>query len=495
MAKTISPIHEKRLIERGLDPALCLRLGVHSSGKAIAFDYRRKGSVHNTKMRYEKGNMPWEIREKPTILWNEDCLSLPAKDNETVIITEGEFDAIALIQAGFKRVVSVPNGAPAAASEETDNRYGYLFADPQTRKKILPELDQFKRIVLATDNDAPGRFLRDELAFRLGDERCFWVQWPGSCKDANDLLVSGGEESLVVSVQTAKRMWNEQLSSINDVPERDVLTYTTGINNLDVNIVLPEFMIMMGPYGCGKSVFLRQLLWNLWKLHGWKFMLTCLEEPIKPRVRDHFRALEIGVSPGQWTAAEIEHADRQILEAGMFLQRPWVDKLTPEGFLGFAELAIKRDKVRVIALDPVNELDHSIGRNESQYWAEFIIECKRLADKYRILFIACGHPPKDAYRIIAQGGILGAVDMSGSQHWGNKNDHAFVFWKPDRFWWGADPDDALPTLLHMEKSKDHDTMGRPNMYELRFINGVNKFEVANTGFSMMKRKARRNDAE
>jgi hypothetical protein len=50
-------------------------------------------------------------------------------------------------------------------------------------------LDAAKKIVIAVDNDAPGRRLEDELARRLGRERCWRVEWPVGCKDANDVLV------------------------------------------------------------------------------------------------------------------------------------------------------------------------------------------------------------------------------------------------------------------------------------------------------------------
>lgn len=42
------------------------------------------------------------------------------------------------------------------------------------------ELDQAARVVIATDNDAPGQALAEELSRRLGRERCWRVRWPGA---------------------------------------------------------------------------------------------------------------------------------------------------------------------------------------------------------------------------------------------------------------------------------------------------------------------------
>ena len=74
------------------------------------------------------------------------------------------------------------------------------------------------RIVLATDNDEPGQALAEELARRLGRERCLLVRWPqgaesvaqadghrspGYLKDANEVLVNGGAEALRECVANA----------------------------------------------------------------------------------------------------------------------------------------------------------------------------------------------------------------------------------------------------------------------------------------------------
>ena len=77
-------------------------------------------------------------------------------------------------------------------------------------------LKKASRILLATDNDAPGRVLAEELARRLGPERCWLVSWsvppaPGSpqaaalsdggagaasYKDANEVLIAAGPSSV-----------------------------------------------------------------------------------------------------------------------------------------------------------------------------------------------------------------------------------------------------------------------------------------------------------
>jgi twinkle protein len=49
-----------------------------------------------------------------------------------------------------------------------------------------------KQIIIATDNDAPGRILAADLARWLGPERCKFIEYPEGTKDLNDVLLSYG---------------------------------------------------------------------------------------------------------------------------------------------------------------------------------------------------------------------------------------------------------------------------------------------------------------
>lgn len=65
------------------------------------------------------------------------------------------------------------------------------------------------RIILATDNDPPGQALAEELARRLGRERCWQVRWPKKdelsfFKDANEVLKYMGADALKRIVEKAE---------------------------------------------------------------------------------------------------------------------------------------------------------------------------------------------------------------------------------------------------------------------------------------------------
>lgn len=106
-------------------------------------------------------------------------------------------------------MVSVPDGAPrdvkdgALPDPEDDTKFSYLWA-------CRGVLDMAAKIVIATDNDGPGNALAEELARRLGRERCWRVKWPGADapggkrKDANEVLVNDGADALRSLVTAAE---------------------------------------------------------------------------------------------------------------------------------------------------------------------------------------------------------------------------------------------------------------------------------------------------
>lgn len=120
-----------------------------------------------------------------------------------MFIVEGELDKLALYEAGIPNAASVPSGAvpprrvsataSAAPGSDPDRRLSAKFA---FLRRALPELAGARRVVLATDADAPGQALAEELARRLGRGRCWLLRWPEGCKDANDALLRLGAQGL-----------------------------------------------------------------------------------------------------------------------------------------------------------------------------------------------------------------------------------------------------------------------------------------------------------
>ncbi|KAL3616798.1 hypothetical protein CASFOL_039192 [Castilleja foliolosa] len=170
---------------------------------AIAFTYRRKGDLVSCKYRTITKKF-WQEANTEKIFYGLDDI----KEGSDIIIVEGEMDKLAMEEAGFKNCVSVPDGAPAKVSnkalpsEEKDTKYQYLWNCKEYTEKA-------SRIILATDADAPGQILAEELARRLGRERCWRVNWPNKndnerFNDANEVLMYMGPDALRNVIETAE---------------------------------------------------------------------------------------------------------------------------------------------------------------------------------------------------------------------------------------------------------------------------------------------------
>ncbi|KAK4254775.1 hypothetical protein QN277_010105 [Acacia crassicarpa] len=178
-AKLIAYFKERLISEKTLSRNAVMQMSDNKN--VIAFTYKRNGLLVGCKYRTMEKRF-WQV--------------------------EGEIDKLSLEEAGFRNCVSVPGGAPSKVSSkdlppiEKDAGYQYLW----NCKEYLNKVD---RIILATDSDPPGQALAEELARRLGRERCWQVHWPKEdeqslFKDANDVLKCVGADALKRIVENAE---------------------------------------------------------------------------------------------------------------------------------------------------------------------------------------------------------------------------------------------------------------------------------------------------
>lgn len=172
--------------DRGISNNTLLRFNVTESvewmpqfGKevpVICFNYYRNGELVNIKFRGPQKSFKM-VKDAELIFYNIDSI----KDTKDVIIQEGEIECMAAYECGIYNCISVPNGASLGSM-----KLEYLDT-------CWKDFEDKEKIILATDNDEPGRALREELARRLGKERCWTVDF-GEYKDLNEVLIKHGKE-------------------------------------------------------------------------------------------------------------------------------------------------------------------------------------------------------------------------------------------------------------------------------------------------------------
>lgn len=385
-----------------------------------------------------------------------------------LVIVSREDDARAVSEAGFKsvRVVTKP--------EE-------LYVPSEATWELEPSLAMFGRIVLALPID--WHQLRDDLAVRLGDTRCVWVDFTDDLPGPVEWLQGLGPTELSNAIIAAKPMWTDEVCLMSDVPEGgEEVGYKTGIASLDergVRVARPAFMPVIGPYGSGKSVLMRQLATSLYRTHGWRTLITAFEEKIKPRYERDLRRHMIGKQPQFWTEEDVARADVHIQRAFRFLRRKRNAAMTLERLLDRIEFGVKVHGVDVVIIDPVNEIDHEVPKfmSKTDYMGQFIMALKQLADDYNLLMIVAAHPPKDGVeKRLSRGKLLTLNDGADTSHYGNKADIGWVVWRPDF---------EGPTLLNVDKTKSHEVFGAPNLYELRLDQKTGGFFCSREGYELL----------
>lgn len=176
--------------------------------RCIAFPYFRDGEVVNVKYRSAEKHFRMEKDAELCLYGLDDII-----DYRTVIVVEGELDKLALDVAGYTNAVSVPNGA--------GTNLDILAHDEAALAGV-------KRFVLAGDADEAGRRLQSELIRRLGPARCWRVEWPEGCKDANEVLLAHGAERIVECIESARAVPIEGAFEGEDLRQDIVHLYENG---------------------------------------------------------------------------------------------------------------------------------------------------------------------------------------------------------------------------------------------------------------------------
>lgn len=478
---SLSRDHAKMLeLDRHIPEALASSLGIVSRGNLIGFQYRQSGALKFTKWRDPNKKFWIEPAGARLSLWNLDCCQKLVSTGGTLIITEGEYDAASCLVAAFDCCVSVPNGAQKIAATgdvipSQDSAFSYLWDETG---RLIPELGEAQKIILATDADGPGRILAGELALRLGVDRCFVASYPAGCKDANDVLVKHGREALHSALQRAVALVPDKLVSWSDLPSYEPPKgLVTGWRDLDKHLMLtfPELVVVTGKPGSGKSRWVLSWALNLARLHGLKFTYVSLEDASN-RMRRHTL-----LYAKTWAEAEITDPrsgelikpirrghEQDWLDAHAHFQAPSVaedDTRDLEWLKRIIWEAACRHDCKMIILDPWNELEHMWdrrGMTVDEYITSALRDLKRLGRRYQMAIVIVAHPDKNAGRNETVED-MSLYSISGGAAWKNKADGGVIV--------AQETGTGGPTgntIIKIDKRKDWDTMGLPGSVTLGF---------------------------
>ena len=344
-----------------------------------------------------------------------------------VWITEGEFDACALVEAGIPchAVISTPCGAPAEQSDDPheSKKYGWLLDAMQEG------LQKATRYIIASDNDNPGRAFRSDCVRILGPAKTCFVDWPEGTKDANEFLVQFGPEKLRGYLASAIKPWPVKgLYRLSQIPEPAPLElWDTGFPEIEGKIKLAPTMLsaVTGWPGHGKSHMFQNIWFNIARRYDVRIAMFSAETRLKPFLRRNMRQFFHRKAEKMMTEAEKRVADEWIEEFIVFMDvgdevptMPWI--------IEAIEVAAQRHGCRAAVVDPWNKIEEDYDPREmtETRWIgkqlDLLIQMSRGLSIHTQIIAHPSKPdatskkfPPDLYSI------------SGSQHWNNRVDQGF----------------------------------------------------------------------
>lgn len=354
-------------------------------------------------------------------------------NSEVAVITEGEIDAMSFVEAGIETVISVPNGAPNADAKEFHKEFKYL----DDTADILGKIDTF---YLALDMDRNGLRLREELARRLGKKKCFIVEFPHGCKDANDVLQKYGVHKLSECLNSAFPFPVEGVFATNDFRDEIRHIYAhgypngakTGWRELDEHISFypGQLTVVTGVPNAAKSPWTDNVMMNLSEREDWRCAVFSPENGaisnhiirlIRQKTRKNF-------FPGynnRCTSKESEDAMEFINEHFHFI-KPENERYTIDKILEGFEYTVAKYGVRFVLIDPWNTLEHQKPKDESEtnYVGRMLNKFKYFARDCGVHFMLIAHPKiPEKY---TNNYIPNLYGISGSANWYNIPDIGVV---------------------------------------------------------------------
>jgi twinkle protein len=404
----------------------------------IQFPYYKDGVVVNIKHRSAKKDFRQE-KNAEKCLYRFDEIS-ECRGND-LIITEGEIDALSLQTVGYEMVTSIPDGAPSTDAKQFNSKFDFL-------KSAEAIFRHCTKIILAVDNDTPGKLVEQELARRIGAERCYRVHYPDGCKDANDVLVKHGGEALREAINKAAPLPVEGLFSAADFEDEVCLLYrlgenrgeSTGWNSLDgyYTVKPGEFTVITGIPGAGKSNFLDALVVNMAQDFGWRFVFFSPENwPVKRHLQSLIEKTEKKpfAKHGQFEERMSETDVREVLgvlSEYFYFIYPERDMLTVDTILEKARAAIFRYGVRGVIIDPWNEVDHQYeNMTEAQYLSKSLSKIRQFAKRNAVHVWVVAHPRNLVKDKDGNYKPPTMYEISGGAHWRNKADNGLCLFRND----------------------------------------------------------------
>lgn len=400
----IAPIHEY-FNKRGIsdDTLEYLGIGSDKNGNAVFNFYDANDVLTMVKYRPARSVKHGEPKmwcqknaDTAPILFNMNRINI----SQPLLITEGECDCMAAIEAGYYNTVSIPLGCQNLHWIE----------------ECWEWLEQFDSIIVAFDNDAAGIKARKDVVYRLGTWRTKYIEYPTKVgnyrtKDMNDVLQAGGKAYVLNMIINAKDIPVSSVVDFTDVDDLDVSDMTgvtTGIKPLDhklIKIFDGTLTILSGRPGSGKTSLVDQMIANAVD-DGNSVFLFSKEMPERMSANWFNYILAGRRNLVQKTSPDGEQYSVVSLDAKREIKSYYKSKLYVykddepndiEHVMVSMEECVRKYGVKFLVIDNLMMLDLSCSEQEKNTAQTNLVNSLiKFASKYNVAVVLIAHPRKTA---------------------------------------------------------------------------------------------------
>lgn len=372
---------------------------------------------------------------------NHDFFGLDQVElGKPIVIVEGEIDCLTAMEAGIQNVVSVPSGAPVKVADgkvspTEDKKFSFVW-------NARDVLDAAPYVIIATDQDPPGQALAEELARRIGKEKCRIAKFDK--KDLNEVfndpsrhdpsrelaadavraVVDGAAPYPIAGLSDADTYFER----LNDLFDKGTgKGCSTGYASLDsIYTVAPgQLTVVTGYPSMGKSNFVDQIMVNLARKEEWKFAVCSFENQPEVHIA---RLMEIYTKrkfyDGQMRMdkALMHDAFKWVKEHFLFIDSNGEEPSTLDSILERARIAVKRMGVRGLLIDPYNYIDlDRKDSTETEAISNMLTRVQKFCKAQDVHTWFVAHPSKIQRSGVEQPRPDG-MSISGSMAWWAKTD-------------------------------------------------------------------------
>lgn len=391
--------------------------------EAVLFPY-----LVNKELVHYKQRLLSPIEGKQSYLPSKDteaCLfgwqALPKGRHNSIIICEGEYDAMAWLEYEY-HALSVPFGGGDKGKQNwVQNEY--------------LRLSQFDTIYLSMDMDQQGELATDELIQRLGIDRCKIVKLPH--KDCNDCLMAGvTKEEIDQCINTAKYKSLATLKSplafhdetldwiFPDVEQEQARGFDTPWSsiNSDWRPMWGELTLINGINAHGKSEFANLIALDCAMRQGLTAFVASMEIPNK-RLNERFiKQLSARAKPSRELASKCLHELDEKLWIGDFKE-----SIKKEKLLEAMHYAYKRYGVKVFLIDSLMKC--GVDEEDNAALKKFVEELCVFKNEYMAHILLVVHPRKG----VNEDSCPNKMDVLGTGGVTNLADNLITVWRNKKY--------------------------------------------------------------